>query len=116
MSLTTIRASLIVLPGFALFLIAASLSGRAAMAGAIIATAPSSEAQGDSFNWQSIPNGPLIEFGLSGKDKISDPSDGLDDIQLLLSLTMIDGPVEVVHPGPAVSRLVRRTGGHSLGR
>jgi hypothetical protein len=108
MSLTIFRPRLITLPGFAVFLIATSLLGRIAMAGAIIETEPPAKADSGTFDWQTVPSGPLIEFGLSTKDENSSPSDSMDGIQQSYvpwivqdrrSLDWFGGPQDILSAG-----------------
>lgn len=81
MSLTKSRTGQIAFSGLAYFLIATSLSAPAAIAGAITDTTPPSQGHGDTADWNSIPSGPVIDFGSTLDNQDSNASDSLDEIQ-----------------------------------
>lgn len=81
MTLTRFKASRAIFPGFAIVLIAASLSAPVARAGAIIDTAPPPQSQSDTADWKSIPSGPVIRLDSTINDQDSNLSDSLDAVQ-----------------------------------
>ena len=81
MSLTKPRTGQIALSGLAYLLIAVSLSAPTAIAGAIIDTTPPSQDHGAAADWNSIPSGPIIEFGATAENLDLNIPGNLDEIQ-----------------------------------